>query len=110
LRPRHLLLSLLRRVSTLAERHGPAPPDLDYRALKERAEAAEFAAPSSCAGSNGRWPGRQQAPIRMDGLLGRLSLPLAGLAPFWPFLALAPWVPVANGETMGLGAIRVAPA
>jgi hypothetical protein len=44
LQPRHLLLSLLRRVSTLAERHGPAPLDLDYRALKERAEAAEFAA------------------------------------------------------------------
>src|SRR5580704_4694784 len=35
LRPRHLLLSLLRRVSTLAERHGPAPLELDYRGLKE---------------------------------------------------------------------------
>jgi hypothetical protein len=42
LRPRHLLLSLLRRVSTLADRHERAPLALDYRALKERAEAAEF--------------------------------------------------------------------
>jgi hypothetical protein len=61
LQPRHLLLSLLRRVSTLAERHGPAPLDLDYRALKERAEAAEFAAAELRWVEWARWSGRQQA-------------------------------------------------
>jgi CRISPR-associated endoribonuclease Cas6 len=110
LRPRHLLLALLRRVSTLAERHGPAPLDLDYRALKECAEAAEFAAAELRWADWARWSGRQQALIRMGGLLGRLSLPLAGLEPFWPFLALAPWVHVGKGATMGLGAVRVDPA
>ena len=111
LRPRHLLLALLRRVSTLAERHGPAPLDLDYRALKERAEAAEFAADRPCAGSSGRAiPAASRRLLQMGGLLGSLSLPLAGLEPFWPFLALAPWVHVGKGATMGLGAMRVAAA
>jgi hypothetical protein len=110
LRPQHLLLSLLRRVSTLAERHGSAPLDLDYRALKERAEAAEFAAAEVRWVEWARWSGRQQALIRMGGLLGALSLRLAGLEAFWPFLALAPWVHVGKGATMGLGAMRVVPA
>jgi hypothetical protein len=107
LRPRHLLLYLLRRISTLAERHGPAPLELDYRALKERAEAAEFAAAELRWVEWARWSGRQQALLKMGGLLGTLSLPLDNLEPFWPFLALAPWVHVGKGATMGLGAIRI---
>jgi hypothetical protein len=110
LRPRHLLLSLLRRVSTLAERHGPAPLELDYRALKDRAEAAEFAAAELRWVEWARWSGRQQALLQMGGLLGTLSLPLAGIEPFWPFLLLAPWVHIGKGATMGLGAMRVVPA
>ena len=80
--PRHLLLALLRRVSTLAERHGPAPLDLDYRALKERAAAAEFVAADLRWVEWVRWSGRPQALLKMGGLLGGLSLPLAGLEPF----------------------------
>jgi CRISPR/Cas system endoribonuclease Cas6 (RAMP superfamily) len=105
-----LLLALLRRVSTLAQRHGPAPIELDYRALKERAEAAEFAATELRWVEWARWSGRQQALLKMGGLLGVLALPLAGLEPFWPFLALAPWVHVGKGATMGLGAIQVTAA
>ena len=108
LRPRHLLLALLRRVSTLAERHGPASLDLDYRALKERAQAAEFDAVELHWAEWARWSGRQQALLRMGGLLGSLILSLAGLEPFWPFLSLAPWVHVGKGATMGLGAVRIA--
>jgi hypothetical protein len=110
MRPRHLLLALLRRVSTLAERHGPMRLDLDYRALKERAEAAEFTATTLRWVEWARWSGRQQALLRMGGQLGALTLPLAGLEPFWPLLALAPWVHVGKGATMGLGAMRVVPA
>jgi CRISPR-associated endoribonuclease Cas6 len=110
LRPRHLLLSLLRRVSILAQRHGPTPLDLDYRALKERAEAVEFDAVLLRWVEWARWSGRQQALLKMGGLLGALSLSLAGLEPFWPFLALAPWVHVGKGATMGLGALRVTAA
>src|SRR5947207_242472 len=73
LRPRHLLLSLLRRVSTLAERHGPAPLELDYRGLKERAEAAEFDETTLRWVEWARWSGRQQALLQMGGLLGSLS-------------------------------------
>jgi hypothetical protein len=109
LRPRHLLLSLLRRVSILAERHG-APLALDYRALKDRAEAAEFAEVTLRWVEWARYSGRQQALLQMGGLLGALSLPLAGIEPFWPFLALAPWVHVGKGATMGLGAMRVGAA
>jgi hypothetical protein len=110
LRPRHLLMSLLRRVSLLAERHGPAPLDLDYRALKVQAEAAEFADVSLRWADWRRWSGRQQQLVPMGGLLGTLTLPLGGLGAFWPFLALAPWVHAGKGATMGLGAMRVAAA
>jgi hypothetical protein len=110
MRPRHLLLSLLRRVSILTQRHGPAPLDLDYRALKERAEAAEFTATALRWVEWARYSGRQQALLQMGGVLGALSLPLAGLEPFWPFLALAPWMHVGKGATMGLGAMRVTAA
>ena len=97
-------------ISTLAERHGPVSLDLDYRALKECANTAEFAAAELRWVEWARWSGRQQALIRMGGLLGALELPLTGLELFWPFLALAPWVHVDNLATMGLGAMRVAPA
>jgi hypothetical protein len=107
LRPRHLLLALLRRVSILAERHGPAPLDLDYRALKERADSAEFAQTTLRWVEWARYSGPQQALLQMGGLLGSLSLPLVELGPFWPFLALAPWVHVGKGATMGLDAMRV---
>jgi hypothetical protein len=110
LRPRHLLVSLLRRVSLLAERHGPAPLDLDYRALKASAETAEFAGKSLRWTDWRRWSGRQQQLVPMGGLLGTLSLALRGLKPFWPFLSLAPWVHAGKGTTMGLGVTRVAAA
>ena len=110
LRPRHLLVSLLRRVSLLAQRHGPAPLDLDFRALRAQAETVEFADKSLRWSDWRRWSGRQQQLVPMGGLLGALSLPLRGLEPFWPFLALAPWVHVGKGATMGLGAMRVAAA
>ncbi|HKM71076.1 MAG TPA: hypothetical protein VJX94_13665 [Stellaceae bacterium] len=80
----------MRRVSILAERHGPAPLDLDYRVLKQCAEKAEFVASALRWVEWARWSGRQQALLRMGGLLGGLALPLAGLEPFWPFLGLAP--------------------
>jgi CRISPR-associated endoribonuclease Cas6 len=110
LRPRHLLMSLLRRISLLAERHGPAPLELDYRALKAQAETAEFADKSLRWVDWRRWSGRQQQLVPMGGLLGAWSLPLRGLEPFWPFLALAPWVHAGKGATMGLGAMRVVAA
>jgi hypothetical protein len=110
LRPRHLLMSLLRRVSLLAERHGPAPLDLDYRGLKASAETAEFADQSLRWAEWRRWSGRQHQLVPMGGVLGTLALPLRGLEPFWPFLALAPWVHAGKGATMGLGAIRIATA
>jgi hypothetical protein len=110
LRPRHLLLALLRRVSTLAERHGPhRSTSITARSRNRRRRPSS--PPPTCAGSSGH-VGRaaSKALLRMGGLVGALSLRLAGLEPFWPFLALAPWVHVGKGATMGLGAMRVTPA
>jgi hypothetical protein len=110
LQPRHLLLALLRRISLLAERHGEVPLDLDYQALKTRAETAEFSDRELGWTEWRRWSGRQQRLLPMGGLLGGLTLPLAGIEPFWPFLALAPSVHAGKGTTMGLGAMRIAAA
>jgi hypothetical protein len=102
-----LLLSLLRRISTLAERHGPAPLDLDYRAFKMRAETAEFAASELRWVESARWSTRQQILLQMGGLLGSLLLPFAGLERFWPIVALVPWVHVGKGATIGLSAPQI---
>jgi CRISPR-associated endoribonuclease Cas6 len=109
-RPRHLLLALLRRLSLLAERHGPGPPALDYRALKGLAETAEFAERELRWTEWRRWSGRQRQLVPMGGLIGQLELPLAGLEAFWPFLALGPFVHAGKGATMGLGALRISAA
>jgi hypothetical protein len=97
-------------VSLLAERHGPAPLDLDYRGLKASAETAEFFDKSVRWSEWRRWSGRQRQLVPMGGVLGTLALPLRGLEPFWPFLALGPWVHAGKGATMGLGAMRVTAA
>ena len=107
LRPRSLLLALLRRVSLLAQLHGPMPLDLDYRALKALAGSAEFDETSLHWTEWRRYSGRQQRLLPMGGLLGVVSWPLRGLEPFWPLLSLAPWIHVGKGATMGLGAVRV---
>lgn len=109
LRPRHLLISLLRRISLLAELHGPTPLALDYRSLRDRAEAAEFASAVLSWTEWARYSSRQHQLLQMGGLLGSLSLPFRGLEPFWPFLSLAPWVHAGKGATMGLGAMRITP-
>jgi hypothetical protein len=101
LRPRHLLMSLLRRVSLLAERHGPAPLDLDYRGLKASAETAEFADQSLCWAEWRRWSGRQRQLVPMGGLLGTLALPLRGLEPFWSFWHSPPGCMPARGRRWG---------
>jgi len=100
LRPRHLLLSLLRRVSTLAERHGGALLDLDYRALKERAEPPEVAAELRWV-EWARWSGRQQTLLRMGGLLGSLVLPLAGLEAVLAVSRARPLGPCRRGRDDG---------
>jgi CRISPR-associated endoribonuclease Cas6 len=109
-RPRHLLLALLRRISLLAERHGPGPLAVDFHALKALAETAEFAERDLRWAEWRRWSGRQRQLIPMGGLIGRLVLPLAGLDAFRPFLALGPFVHAGKGTTMGLGAVRLVPA
>jgi hypothetical protein len=110
LRPRTLLLSLVRRVSLLAQLHGPAPLDLDYRALKETAETIEFEERSLRWAEWRRYSGRQQRVLPMDGLLGSVVLRLRGLEPFWSFLSLGPWVHTGKGTTMGLGAMQISPS
>jgi hypothetical protein len=110
LRPRTLLLSLVRRVSLLAQLHGSGPLALDYRALKEVAETVEFEARSLCWAEWHRYSARQRRLLAMGGLLGSISLRLKGLEPFWPFLSLAPWVHAGKGATMGLGAMQIIPS
>ena len=90
---------------------GPAPLELDYRALKEHAEAAEFAEATLRWVEWARWSGRQQA-LAANGRPARLAVACRSRASSRSgrFSALAPWVHVGKGATMGLGAMRVTAA
>jgi len=88
----------------------PVAAGLDPRRAARKGAARPRLPGAEGARRGGRIRGGRAALGRRGGLLGSLSLPLAGIEPFWPFLALAPWVHVGKGATMGLGAMRVTAA
>lgn len=111
LRPRDLLLALLRRVSLLA--------------TTSLADTAKTGLP--CAESEPAHRQRQRAeqtthrqqPVLASGIAAPLGPaqvgsrkfgPCRGREPFWPFLSIAPGVHAGKGAPMRLGALRVAAA
>ena len=95
--------NLLRRISLLTYFFGDAPLETDFAALLRRAEDVPT------TNQNLRWQDwtrhstRQNAKIRMGGLLGTFEVHAPELALFWPCLWLGQWTHIGKGCTMGLG-------
>lgn len=105
--PRHLLASLVRRVSMLMYFHTDAPLEADFRGLKE----AMARIPAEHAALHWldltRSSARQHTTMQMGGLLGAVTLGMRDAGPLWPYLWLGQFIQAGKGTTMGLGAYRI---
>lgn len=110
LRFRDFFSHLLRRVSLLSYFHTDTPLETDFRALVQTAEAIDWQAADLRWQEWTRYSSRQDALLQMGGLVGTLTLPAAGLAPFWPYLWLGQWTHLGKAAVMGLGHYRLSAA
>ncbi len=98
--------NLLRRVSMLTYFHTDTPLETDFRALNEAARSV----PAKCAltwREQTRYSNRQKSEMQLGGVVGRVALAHADLAPFWPYLWLGQYTHAGKNATMGLGRYRV---
>jgi hypothetical protein len=110
LTPADVLMALLRRVSMLRAFHDGAPLALDFKALKAEATAARWARRAVGWQETTRFSTRQGQRLRMGGLVGTLELVTAEVPRFHELLALAPWIGIGKGASMGLGQVRLGEA
>jgi hypothetical protein len=110
LRFRDFFSHLLRRVSLLTYFHTDTPLETDFRGLVQAAEGIDWQASQLRWQDWTRYSSRQDALLQMGGLVGTLTLPTAGLAPFWPYLWLGQGTHVGKGAVMGLGHYRLSAA
>lgn len=108
LRFRDLFSTLLRRISLLSYFHTDTPLETDFRALVQAAETIDWQATDLRWHDWTRYSSRQHALLQMGGVVGTLTLPAAGLEPFWPYLWLGQWTHVGKAAVMGLGRYRLA--
>jgi len=94
--------NLLRRISMLTTFHTDTPLETDFRGLTQAALAIKAKADLRWV-ELGRHSARQQANMKMAGVMGSLHLDAAGLAPFWPYLWLGQFTHAGSAATMGLG-------
>ena len=106
---RTLVHLMLRRALEMTHFYGetPAPREWTYRAFLEAADRIEVRRSDLRVEDWSRFSRRQERPIPMAGLVGRLEID-GDLRPFLPLFAVAQTIHVGKGATLGLGRIRVA--
>lgn len=108
LKPRDLLMALVRRSALMAEFHTAQPFDLDFAQLAQQAECIEGEKRLHWRDWT-RWSNRQQQKMALGGVLGEWALH-GDLAPFLPFIELGQWLHVGKNATFGLGGYDLASA
>lgn len=97
-----LLRALVRRLALLAALHGGGRPELDRDRLLGPAASVRLAASRLRWHDWERWSSRQQARMKLGGLLGEASFE-GDLAPFAPWLAAGTVLRAGKGSSFGLG-------
>ncbi len=106
---RDLVFNMLRRVLEIAHFHVPgARIDWSFRDLLARADAVRVVASDLRWHDWQRWSQRQQASMKLGGLVGEMVLD-GDLHPFSDLLRTAEIVHVGKGATFGLGKIAIQP-
>ena len=105
LRPRDLLMALLRRVANLVELQLGSTLAVDFADL--HAVAASVTGQHQLVWRDwARHSSRQQQHMVLGGAVGRWTLH-GNLAPFWPLLHLGQWLHVGKNASFGLGRYRL---
>lgn len=105
-----LFANLLRRIALLKVFHTDTQLEVDFRSLTQASREFPLFDKQLRWVDLERHSKRQNADMRLGGLLGTLHLPADGLAPFWPFLWLGQHIHAGRATTMGLGRYRIVSA
>ena len=100
---RALMGGLLRRISLLTYFFGETPLETDFAGLLRRAESIPVAKRCLRWREWTRHSSRQNAKLKMGGLVGSFELAGRGLEAFWPIMWLGQWTHAGKGCSMGLG-------
>lgn len=104
---RHLLSSLVRRISMLMYFHTGHPLSADFRALKAAASCAQIGSRDLRWLDLTRKSSRQGTMMQMGGIVGRMEIHLGGAEALWPYLWIGQFTQAGKGTTMGLGHYRI---
>jgi hypothetical protein len=104
---RHLLSSLIRRVSMLMYFHSDEPLAADFPALKVLASNVKTSDHDLRWLDLTRKSSRQGAMMQMGGIVGRVEIHLGEAEPLWPYLWIGQFTQAGKGTTMGLGHYRI---
>jgi hypothetical protein len=107
---RDLAFAMLRRTLELAQAHVPgAALDWDIRPLLDQAREVRIAAADLAWQDQERWSQRQQASMRLGGIVGTMTLE-GDLTPFTALLRTAEVIHLGKGATFGLGQMKLCAA
>jgi len=101
-----LFSNLLRRISMLSYFHSDTPLETDFRGLTEAARSVRMQKQLRWQ-EQSRYSNRQQAGMKMGGVIGTMTISGQPLAAFWPYLWLGQWLHAGSAATMGMGRYRL---
>lgn len=98
----HLVRAVLRRHSDLAALYGEGRPDMDYRALVDKARDVKLAASNLRYFRQRGYSHRKGEETPTEGITGSVTYE-GELAPFMPYLIFGQWLHVGKQATFGMG-------
>jgi hypothetical protein len=104
---RHLLSSLVRRISMLMYFHTDDALSADFRDLKTAAKCATIVHRDLRWLDLTRKSSRQGTMMQMGGIVGRVEIHLGEAEALWPYLWLGQFTQAGKGTTMGLGRYQI---
>lgn len=102
-----IISNLLRRVSMLSYFHNDTELDLDFKALVAAAQQVKPVSQEIKWYDWARYSSRQQARIKMAGIVGAAQFKGSDVEAFWPLLWLGQWLHIGKASSMGLGHYRI---
>jgi len=102
-----LFANVLRRISLLTAFHTDTPLVTAFSTLSRAGWAIQPRTTRLHWHEWVRYSSRQDALLKMGGLVGEIALDGAALEPFWPYLWLGQWTHAGKGTVMGLGRYRI---
>jgi len=95
--------ALVRRISLVNTFHGRDPLSIHFEEVWEQARNTRIRQRALRHYKWARYSSRQKRTIRMDGILGHMTLDLRGQEALWPFLWWGQHLLMGKGTIMGLG-------